>query len=181
MSVGYPSPTVSFPANRARPPSGATAETLVLIALVLQVIGGLLVLAGLAWVFGFSILKPFPFALAVVLGATIVAVLVVVFLYLAYTLSYQRIQRGEYQAAQVPTLVIGILSLFLGLIPGIFYLLGYVKLGDAVREQQTPMGPYGLPPSGVMGAPQIACRSCGRVYPLGAYTYCPNCVQKLGT
>ena len=181
MSVGYPSPAVSLPAHRVRPPSGETAETLVLIALILQVLGGLFVLGGIGWFFGFSVLYPFPFAWAAVLGAAFVAVLVVLFLYFAYTLSYRRIQRGEYGAAQTPTLVLGILSLFLGVIPGVFYLIGYVKLGDAVREQQGPMPSYyGLPATLPQVASHVACRGCGRVYPLGAFAFCPGCGQKLG-
>lgn len=180
MSAGYPTPSVTFPTARARPPSASTAETLVLIALILQVIGGAVLLGGIAWLFGFSILYPFPYAWAAVLAAAAVAVIVIAFLYYAYTLSYQRIQRGDYAGAQTPTLVIGILSLFAGIFPGIFYLIGYVKLGDALREQQGYAPGYGGP-TGLPGpATQVACRGCGRVYPLGPFAYCPACGQKLG-
>jgi hypothetical protein len=164
--------------SRARTPSGSTAETLVLIALVLQIIGGVLVLFGIAWLFGLSLVHPFAgrwvwFALT---AAGVVGVLVVVFLYFAYTLCYRRIQRGEYAEAQAPTLVIGILSLFFGLIPGIFYLVGYAKLDSAIREQQGPPPVYGVPTA----VPPIACTGCGRVYPVGAYAFCPACGRKLG-
>ena len=68
----------------------------------------------------------------------------------------------------------------MGLLPGILYLVGYVKLGDAVREQAgsapAPGGYAAVP----LGTGQIACRNCGRVHPFGAYTYCPVCGQKLG-
>jgi len=176
MSAANPTPSVPVPATRVHAPSGATAETLVLIALILQVVGGVIVLGGLAWFFGFSARHPFPYVWAAVLGATLVAGLVVVFLYFAYTLSYRRIQREEYQAAQAPTLVIGIFSLFLGLIPGIFYLIGYSKLSDAVREQQGWLtGPGGIAPGTL-----VACRGCGKVYPVGPFAFCPACGQKLG-
>jgi hypothetical protein len=179
MAAGYPTPVTSFPAHHVRPPSAGSAETLVLVALILQVVGGAIVLGGIAWLLGFSVLFPYPYVWAVSLAAGAVAVLVVVFLWLAYILSFQRIRRGEYRAAETPTLVIGILSLFCGLLPGIFYLIGYVKLGDAVRELEWGTGPSSSPAYSV-GPPQIACRACGRVYPLGAGGYCPNCGQKLG-
>jgi hypothetical protein len=177
MSAGYPSPTTVFPAPRIRPPSAGSAETLVLIALILQVIGGVLLIGGILFLFGWAAYHPFAFAWLVVLVAGIVGGAAILFLYLAYTLSYQRIQRGDYAGAQTPTLVIGILSIFLGLIPGILYLVGYSKLSDAIREQQ-PTAWYPAP-----GGPQYsltACRGCGRVYPTGQFQFCPNCGQKVG-
>lgn len=181
MSVSYPSPTVSFPAARVRPPSAGTAETLVLIALILQVIGGIVLFGSVAWLLGYSVVYPFDYAWAAVTAALGVAVVVGVFLYFAYTASYQRIQRGDYAGAQTPTLVIGILSLFAGILPGIFYLIGYVKLGDALREQQGYGPGYAAaPPTAVGVTPQLACKGCGRVYPVGAFGFCPNCGQKLG-
>lgn len=149
---------------------------MVLIALILQVVGGVIVIGALAWFFGFSVVHPFPFAWVAGVAAAVVVVVVVAFLYLAYSLSYQRIQREEYRAAQAPTLVIGILSLFLGVVPGIFYLIGYAKLDAAIREQQGAAAGYGaFAPSS-----QIACRGCGRVYPIGPFAFCPSCGQKLG-
>jgi hypothetical protein len=180
MSVGYPAPMVNLPAARARPPSAGSAETLVLVALILQVIGGLFVLGAIAWLSGFSILYPYPYAWVAVTAAVAVGAIVLVFLYFAYTLSYQRIQRGDYAGAQAPTLVIGILSLFAGILPGIFYLVGYVKLGDAIREQQGAVPSYGSPPPAAAPAALIACKGCGRIYPLGSFAFCPGCGQKLG-
>ena len=174
MSAAYP-PSTAWDSARARPPSGVTAETLVLIGLILQAIGGALVIGGIAWFFGYSAFHPFPYVWAVVTAAAVVVVAVVIFLYFAYTLSYERIRRGEYRAAQAPTLVLGILSLFLGLIPGILYLVGYAKLDAAIREQQGGLG--GGP--GAVPTALIACRGCGRVHPVGAYVHCPECGQKL--
>jgi hypothetical protein len=185
MSAAYPTPQGAFQAPRVRPPSASSAETLVLVALILQVIGAAVLIGGILFLFGFAAFHPFPFAWLAVLVAAIVGGVAVLFLYFAYEYSYLRIQRGEYPAAQAPTLVIGILSLFLGVIPGILYLIGYVKLADAIREQQTPpmvFGPaFGSAPSTVPSVPQTACRGCGRVYFVGQFPFCPNCGQKLGS
>jgi hypothetical protein len=180
MSAAYPTSNVGWPVGRPRSPSGNSAETLVLIALILQVIGGVILLGAIAFLFGFSVLHPFPYAGFAVAAALVVGALVVVFLYFAYTLSYHRIQMGEYDAARTPTLVIGILSLFFGLLPGIFYLIGYVKLDSAIREQQgANPGALGFAPGFAPGA-QVSCKGCGRVYPVGMYAFCPACGQKMG-
>ncbi len=179
MSVAYPTPTGTLAVGRGRPPSASTAESLVLVALILQMIAAAVLIVGISAAIGFSLLNPYPHAWVVVLVTLIVGGAAVVFLYLAYTLSYLRIRRAEYEDAQAPTLVLGILSLFLGIVPGILYLIGYVKLGDALREQQAAsLPPYGAAAASA-GVAQIACRGCGRVYPIGAFGYCPNCGQKL--
>lgn len=170
MSSAFPNPPVSLPFGQGRPPSGATAELLVLIALILQVIGGVILFVALAALLGATLLFAFPFAGAAFVAIGSIAGIVVLFLYLAYTFSFQRIQRREYAGARAPTLVIGILSLFAGVLPGIFYLIAYAKLGDAIREQQAP------PSAGAL----IACKGCGRVYPIGPVTFCPICGQRLG-
>ncbi|MGP8158233.1 MAG: hypothetical protein ACLPWO_01275 [Thermoplasmata archaeon] len=168
-----------------RPPSAGTAETLVLVALILQVIGAVIVIGLLVLLFGFTAYHFLRVAWVVGLVAGVIGAIALLFLGCAYQYSYVRIQRGQYQEAQAPTLVIGILSLFLGLIPGILYLVGYVKLGDAVREQQMPPSNYGTaygfaPPPGA-AVPMVACRQCQRVYYVGQFPFCPNCGQKLGS
>ncbi len=179
--TGFASPS-NLTAVRPRSPSASTAETLVLAALILQIIGAVLFAAVLLFVFGFTVIHPLRVAVVVALVTGTILAIAVVFLYLAYEYSYRRIQNGDYAGAQGPTLVIGILSLFLGIIPGILYLVGYIKLGDALREQMPPgfaAGPvYGgfAPYSGA----QVACRGCGRVYYAGQFLYCPNCGQKFG-
>jgi hypothetical protein len=183
MSAAYPTSPSSFQTPSIRPASAGSAETLVLVALILQVIGAAVLIGAILFLFGFAAFHPFPFAGLVVLLAAIVGGVALLFLYFAYEYSYRRIQRGDYAGAQAPTLVIGILSLFLGIIPGILYLVGYVKLSDAIREQQTPPfthGPaYGFPPAAAPSVSQIACRGCGRVYPVGQFAFCPNCGQKM--
>jgi hypothetical protein len=153
----------------------------VLAALVLQVIGAALLVGVLLFLFARFAIHPFPRFWLVGVVALAIGAVAVVFLYLAYEFSYRRIQHGDYVTSQGPTLVIGILSLFLGLIPGILYLVAYVKLSDAQREQQAILsgvpGHYGWPAA----APAlVACRTCGRVLPVGAFAFCPNCGQKVG-
>jgi hypothetical protein len=167
------------PAGRPRPPSAATAETLVLVALILQAIGGVILLGVLAWALGFSVLYPIPLPLPIAwvgVGLTVgVGAVVVVFLYFAYHLAYVRIRQNEYVAAQTPCLVFGVLSLAAGILPGIFYLIAYVKLGDAVREQ------FSSVPSSWFTHPQAAipdrltCRQCGHDGPLAEFVTCPQC------
>jgi hypothetical protein len=180
MSAGYSAPTAIFPTPKHRPASAGSAETLVLLALILQVIGGAILIGAIAWLFSFSVLYSFPHAWVAVTFSLAVGVLVLVFLYFAYTLSYQRIQRGDYAGAQTPTLVIGILSLFAGILPGIFYLVGYVKLGEAIREQRGYLPGCGTPPPTPSATPLVAGKVCGRVYPLGQSAFGSGCGQKLG-
>ncbi|HZY92854.1 MAG TPA: hypothetical protein VFG07_08840 [Thermoplasmata archaeon] len=147
MSAAFPVPTVGFPRANYRPPSASTAESLVLVALVFQVIGAAILVIGLGFVIGFAVFAPFAYSWLAVSVVSLVVLVTGLFLYLAYTLSYLPIKAGDYVGAQAPTLVFGILSLFFGLLPGILYIIGYVKLGDAIREQQMAAGWYSpVPP-----------------------------------
>jgi hypothetical protein len=185
MTAAYPTPPSVF-VPVARSPSGSTAQTLVLVGLILQIIGAVILLSVVGFLFGFSILHPYAYAWVAVTATVVVGAIVVLMLYLTYAFSYERIQRGEYEAARAPTLVFAILNLItLSLISGILYLVAYVKLGDAVREQQFPYPTYSpgyvfLPPPPAP-VPQVACKGCGRVYPVGQFGFCPNCGQKLGS
>jgi cbb3-type cytochrome oxidase subunit 3 len=149
---------------------------MVLIALVLQAVGGAIVVGLLGWVIGFSVLYPYAWAWVAVLGAAVGVAVIGLFLYCAYAFSYRRVRAGEYEAAQTPTLVLGILSMFLGIVPGIFYLIGYVKLGDALQEAETARLGAGMPAPGSL----VACKGCGRVFPIGGFSFCPACGQRLG-
>ena len=149
MSAAYPTPAGAHPA--LRPPSASTAESLVLVALVLQIIGTVVMAAIVGLVLGVAITNPFPYSWVAILVISVIVVLGAVFVYLAYEFSYRRIVAGDYLGAQAPTLDFGILSLFFGLVPGILYIIGYVKLTDAVRELQfgpmwAPVPPAYLPP-----------------------------------
>ncbi|MFZ0829767.1 MAG: hypothetical protein WCB18_09835 [Thermoplasmata archaeon] len=75
-----------------------------------------------------------------------------VFLFLIWTMCYKPVKEGRYEAAKTPTLIFAILSFVTGsFISGILYIVAYIKLGDAVREQQMP--PQGYPGSAPMMAP----------------------------
>ncbi|HLY76277.1 MAG TPA: hypothetical protein VKT21_00140, partial [Thermoplasmata archaeon] len=69
-----------------------------------------------------------------------------------WTMCYKPVREGRYEQAKTPTLVFAILSLVtISIISGILYLIAYIKLGDAVREQQMP--PSGYPGAAPMMAP----------------------------
>ena len=127
------------------PPSGSTAKTLILVGLILTLVFGLI---GLGIGALTAIAFPFLGIFYIVLGA-----LLLVWLALVWLFSYKPVQEGRYQAARTPTLIFAILSIITlyGIIPGVLYLIAYVKLGDAVREQQMP--PQGYPGGAPMMAP----------------------------
>jgi hypothetical protein len=79
----------------------------------------------------------------------------VVWLILVWLLCYKPVGEGRYGAAKTPTLIFAILSIItvFNILPGILYLIAFIKLGDAVREQQMP--PPGYPGSQPMMAPTM--------------------------
>lgn len=203
MSATYGTPVTPYPAVWSRPPSASTASTLVLIALVLQCLGGALIIGIATLIIGAAAFAPFPFAWVAVAIALAIGGVTILFLYLAYEYSYRRLQTGDYAGAESPTLVLGIISILFGVLPGILYLVAYVKIGDALREQRAaampypapypaapyPAAPYAppiaarYPPAPPVAAPvhaQVACRSCGRVYVAGQFAFCPGCGRALG-
>lgn len=171
------------------PPSGSTAKTLILIGLILQLIFALLFL----FVFGVSALILASVGFFPVFAVIYIAfgALGFIWLILIWMLCYKPVSEGRYEAAKTPTLVFAILSLItLGILSGILYLIAYIKLGDAVREQQmpppgypggapmTPMAPYAaqpmapyspqpvapmMPPAAAPPAPgAVMCPKCGK-------------------
>ncbi len=68
----------------------------------------------------------------------------------AYLTTVKRISDGLYEAAKTPCLVMGILGLTIGLLlPGIFYMLAYTKLGEVILRygpvaSRTVLSPAGL-------------------------------------
>ena len=180
MSASYGSPVGPYPAFWSRPPSATTASTLVLIALILQCIAGVIIVGIAALLIGAAAFAPFPFGWVGVIVAVVIGGVTITFLYLAYELSYRRIESGDYRGAESPTLALGIISLFFGILPGILYIVAYVKIGDAIREQRSVSVPYPTPypsaaPTPAPAYAQVACRGCGRVYVAGQYVFCPGC------
>ena len=150
----YGAPVPVYGVRTGKPPSASTAETLILIAFIFQAIVSIIFLIPLGVValiaatgvvfFGFG----FIFAIIyIALGAVDVLLL-----YVGYAYSYSATRNGQYEAARSPTLVLGILGLFLGfIIVGVLYLVAYVKLGDAVNEMRQPV--YGYPGPGYYPGP----------------------------
>ncbi|MHB1887081.1 MAG: hypothetical protein ACYCVV_19160 [Acidimicrobiales bacterium] len=105
-----------------------------------------------------------------------------ILLFLAYTMSYRRTRNGEYQAARIPTLAFAILSfLTVNIIAGILYIIGYVKLGDAAREQTQQAGAAGGMPTGTgynpMASSPPGAPSPGTAPSPSAAPNCPKCGQ----
>jgi hypothetical protein len=133
---------------RPKPPSQGTAETLILVAFILQIIfsavylfiGAIGLLAGVFFFFAIG-------GGAILLLAAFVIVVPVLMLYLAYRYSYVRARDGDFAGARGPTLLLGIVGLFFGgIIVGVLYIVAYVKLGDAETESRSVGGwPGGAP------------------------------------
>jgi len=185
--------------------SGGTAKTLILVGLIFELIFALI------YLFGVGLLSLLTVTAAIA-GANPAVLLVsglfiglgligFIILYLIYALSYRRTRNGEYQEARTPTLIFAILTLVtLNFIAGILYLVAYVKLGDAVREQaqqigftspmspassynpSAPASPATAPAPGVAPTPNPApyCSKCGKpttwVAQYQRY-YCYRCSQ----
>jgi len=158
--------------------SADTARTLILIGLILDVIGeAILLVVGV-----FFLIVP-------LFGAVLLGIALVGFVWVAlvYVFSYERVRNGDYEGARTPTLVFAILSLItLALIPGILFLIGYVKLGDALREASpaapawgSPLPPAAPSPAAPLGGGARYCAHCGRANP-GTATYCTGCGAPLG-
>jgi hypothetical protein len=122
-------------------PSGSTAKTLILVAIILALIIALIYvfLVGLSFLFvcaGFAGCGGIPFwsILFIAFGA-----LAFVWLVLIWLLCYKPTKAGQYEQARTPTLVFMILSFItLNFLTGILLLIAYLKLGDAARESQMP-------------------------------------------
>jgi len=87
--------------------------------------------------------------LPIMMGAGIFAIVIILVFIGAYLTTVKRIDDGLYEAAKTPCLIMGILGLLIGLIvPGIFYMLAYTKLGEVIlrygpvasRTVLTPVG-----------------------------------------
>ncbi len=119
-----------------------TAETLILAGLIFQ---GLTVVALLGIGLYFLVV---PILGGIVL---LLAFLALVWLILVYVFSYARIRDGDYEGACTPTLLFAILTLVLGgILSGILYLIGYVKLVDAVDDEEArraPLHTSSVPPT----------------------------------
>lgn len=164
--------------------SGDTAGLLILIGLILQFVEVVVIF----------LLGLFLLSLTIFGGLFLVAgVFGLIWLVVVYVFAYSRVQDGQYEEAQVPTLVCGILTLlFGGIVSGILYIVAYLKLGDAVREEVDDLAAdaaASTPPAGAAGFPLPAatvprgdapgsvsrfCAVCGTAVSPTA-RFCKNC------
>lgn len=170
------------------PPSAATAKTLVLVVLILGIIFSLIfilalgVLAILAASVCAGLTACFvPWWDYLYLGFGVVAI---VFIFLVWMLIYKPIQQGKYEQARSMSLIFTILLFVtLSIIPAVLLLIAYLKLGDAVREQQMPQAGYypaGTPPMmGTMPSatppPMAPMAATPPAAPAGPAPNCPKC------
>jgi len=151
--------------------AGETAETLILVGLILDIIGEVILLF-----FGLFLL------IVPLLGAILLVFALVGFVWIAlvWSYSYSRVKDGDYEGARAPTLVFAILSLItFAIIPGILFLIAYLKLGDALETQPTPAQAWGsVPTPPIPSVPGAAvpryCSHCGRASP-GSAGFCEGC------
>jgi len=148
-----------------------TAETLILVGLILDIIAEVILLfVGLVLL------------IAPVFGGIVLAFALIGFVWIAlvWAYSYSRVKSGDYEGARSPTLVFAILSLItLAIIPGILFLIAYLKLGDALEAEGAPShawGPTPTPPLPAAPATAAAryCTHCGRANPTTA-VFCEGC------
>jgi len=158
-------------------PSGDTARTLILVGLIIDIILEAILLGVGVLLLGYVIIG------AVILGFAIIGL---VWIFLVYVFSYSPVREGDYEGARTPTLVFAILSLItLSLIPGILFLIAYVKLGDAIREEPNVAPAWGTGPTAPIPSYAPAsgggklCSHCGRTNPPTGL-YCQGCGAPLG-
>ncbi len=160
-----------------------SARTFALVGLVFYIIGS--VVGGIALVTSLFTFLFFVTPVPPIAFGTLGLLFPGIFLGVAIALTVwswgtlQRIERGQYQEAQAPALVLGILGLFFAfLIGGIFLILAYVKLGNVIspRLAAPPMAapvPVAPPPAGGR-----VCPNCGRPIPMDA-KFCNHCGHEL--
>jgi amino acid transporter len=143
----YPGPGM-MPMGKTH--SGNTAETLILIALILQAIITVVGIFGIFLSGSFLFFATFGFSAVFLVFGAIYALVALFFLYAGFEWCYNRARAGNYEGARAWALILGILGLPFGyLIVGILYLVGYMKLGEALNEQRMGMASMG----GMPGAP----------------------------
>jgi len=88
--------------------------------------------------------------LPIMMGAGIFAIVIILIFIGAYLTTVKRIDDGLYEAAKTPCLIMGILGLLIGLVvPGIFYMLAYTKLGEVILRYGPVASRTILTPTGV--------------------------------
>lgn len=93
---------------------------------------------------------PPEWILPMTMGAGIFAIILILIFIGAYLTTVKRIDDGLYEAAKTPCLIMGILGLLVGLIvPGIFYMMAYTKIGEVILRYGPVASRTVLTPAGV--------------------------------
>ena len=124
-----------------------SAKTLVLVAIILQVVFSLIAVFIYAAVFavvpattigpgGTTVSTGFPAAGLFIVLASVFGGIGLLWILLDYFLLYKKIADGRIEETDTTSLVLGILQLlFGGLIPGILILVAHGKIGDAINNK----------------------------------------------
>lgn len=97
-----------------------------------------------------GIVVPPEWILPLTMAFGIFSIIVILIFIGAYLTTVKRIDDGLYEAAKTPCLIMGIIGLLVGLIvPGIFYMMAYTKLGEVILRygpvaSRTVLTPAGL-------------------------------------
>lgn len=115
---------------------------------LLFVVDAALILSYVA--FWTGLVVPPGWILPITMGFGIFAIIIILVFIGAYITTVKRIDDGLYEAAKTPCLIMGILGLLVFLIvPGIFYMMAYTKLGEVILRygpvaSRTVLTPVGL-------------------------------------
>ncbi|MCI4336441.1 MAG: phage holin family protein [Thermoplasmata archaeon] len=156
------------------PPSLGITRLMMTLGLVFQIIFALfffLVLGVIGLLAATAVGLGIAFLILPIIFLVVFGLIPLIMLYVAYEFCYKRIKNRQYEQAKGPLLIVAIIEIiFGGLLPGIFYLIAYIKLGDVINETRgappgwapgynmapgAPMAqPYGAPPQGYAAPPQ---------------------------
>lgn len=115
---------------------------------LLFVVDAALILSYVA--FWTGLVVPPGWILPITMGFGIFAIIIILVFIGAYITTVKRIDDGLYEAAKTPCLIMGILGLLVFLIvPGIFYMMAYTKLGEVILRYGPVASRTVLTPSGL--------------------------------
>ncbi|MFQ5837156.1 MAG: hypothetical protein ACE5HJ_00035 [Thermoplasmata archaeon] len=129
-----------------------SAKAMTLVALVFEAI----IFAASTLVGGTLIILVFPVWPALPLWSQLLIVsgwiILALLLFLTYHLVYRELLRGMVSRATAPALILGILELFVGVIPGIFLIIAYFKSNNAQGKMLLSHGKQDLHGGGMESA-----------------------------
>ncbi len=115
---------------------------------LLFVVDAALILSYVA--FWTGLVVPPGWILPITMGFGLFAIIIILVFIGAYITTVKRIDDGLYEAAKTPCLIMGILGLLVFLIvPGIFYMMAYTKLGEVILRYGPVASRTVLTPSGL--------------------------------